>query len=205
MEKRYKIGEFALMIGVSVQTLRKWEKAGKLTSYRSPGGVRYYTHQQYLELTGGSVRSSKTEETSVIYVRVSTRNQKDDLKNQAAFLRQFCNARGIIVSEVIEDYGSGLDYNRKKLNNLLNQVMDRKVSQIVIAHKDRFVRFGYDWFERLCERFGCRIIVVNNEELSPEKELVEDIMAILHMFSDRLHGLRKYRKMIKEDDSLTKE
>jgi len=106
---------------------------------------------------------------------------------------------------VIEDYGSGLDYNRKKLNNLLNQAMDRKVSQIVIAHKDRFVRFGYDWFERLCERFGCRIIVVNNEELSFEKELVEDIIAILRMFSCRLSGLRKYRKMIKEDDSLTKE
>ena len=67
MEKRYKIGEFALMIGVSLQTLRKWEKAGKLTSYRSPDKVRYYTHEQYLELTGGSVGSSKTEETSVIY------------------------------------------------------------------------------------------------------------------------------------------
>lgn len=75
---------------------------------------------------------------------MSTRNQKDDLLNQVAFLRQFCNAKGIIVDQCIEDYGSGLNYNRKKWNQLLDEVMEQKIRTIIVTHKDRFVRFGYD-------------------------------------------------------------
>lgn len=141
----------------------------------------------------------------VIYARVSTRNQKDDLQNQVSFLRQFCNARGLIVDQCIEDYGSGLNYNRKKWNNLLEQVMEQKIKTIVITHKDRFIRFGYDWFEKFCAKFNTNIIVVNNEELSPQEELVQDIVSILDVFSSRLYGLRKYKKQIKEDEEIAKE
>ena len=82
----------------------------------------------------------------------------------------------MIVDQCIEDYGSGLDYNRRKWNGLLDEVMEQKVKTIVITHKDRFIRFGYEWFERFCMRFHTTILVVNNEELSPQEELVQDII-----------------------------
>ena len=142
---------------------------------------------------------------TVIYARVSTRNQKDDLQNQVSFLRQFCNARGMIVDECIEDYGSGLNYNRKKWNELLDEVMEQKVKTIVITHKDRFIRFGYDWFEQFCMKYHTDILTVNNEELSPQEELVQDIISILHVFSCRLYGLRKYKKQIEKDEEIAEE
>ena len=127
------------------------------------------------------------------------------MQNQVSFLRQFCNAKGIIVDQCIEDYGSGLDYNRKKWNQLLGEVMEQKIKTIIVTHKDRFVRFGYDWFEKFCMKFNTTIVVVNNEELSPQEELVQDIVSILQMFSCSLHGLRKYKKQITEDEELAKE
>ena len=136
---------------------------------------------------------------------MSTKNQKDDLQNQTAFLRQFCNARGMIVDQCIEEYGSGLNYNRKKWNELLDEVMEQKIKTIVITHRDRFVRFGYDWFEKFCAKFNATIVVVNNESLSPQEELVQDIVSILHVFSCRLYGLRKYKKQIEGDEGLAKE
>ena len=111
----------------------------------------------------------------------------------------------MIVDQCIEDYGSGLDYNRRKWNGLLDEVMEQKVKTIVITHKDRFIRFGYDWFERFCMRFHTTILVVNNEELSPQEELVQDIISILDVFSCRLYGLRKYKKQIEKDEEIAEE
>ena len=120
------------------------------------------------------------------------------------FLRQYANAKGIIVDEVIEDYGSGLNYNRKKWNKLMDSCMQNEVNTIIITHKDRFVRFGYDWFERFLAKFHVEIIVVNNESLSPQEEFVQDIISILHIFSCRIYGLRKYKKKIREDEEVEK-
>ena len=111
----------------------------------------------------------------------------------------------MIVDQCIEDYGSGLNYNRKKWNGLLDEVMEQKVKTIVITHKDRFIRFGYDWFERFCMKFHTTILIVNNEELSPQEELVRDITSILHEFSCRLYGLRKYKKQIERDEEIAEE
>lgn len=138
----------------------------------------------------------------VAYARVSTYNQKDDLKNQLAFIRQFANANGVIIDEAISDIGSGLNYNRKKWNLLLDQVMQNQISSIYITYKDRFVRFGYEWFERLCNRHGTKIVVLNNPDTSPDKEMVEDLVSIIHVFSCRLYGLRKYKKKLQDDSSL---
>ena len=201
--KNYKPKDFAELLGVSVNTLQRWDREGILKSNRTPTNRRYYTYDQYLQFKG--INSKNDERQIVIYARVSTRNQKDDLHNQVAFLRQFCNAKGLIVDQCIEDYGSGLNYNRKKWNVLLEQVMEQKIKTIIITHKDRFIRFGYDWFENFCTKFNTNIIVVNNEELSPQEELVQDIVSILHLFSCRLYGLRKYKKQIKEDDEIVKE
>lgn len=111
----------------------------------------------------------------------------------------------MIGSQCIEEFGSGLNYNRKKWNKLLEEVMENKIKIIVISNKDRFIRFGYDWFEKFCERFHTKIIIVNNEVLSPNEEFVQDIISILHVFSCRLYGLRKYKDQIKKDEDIAKE
>ena len=199
----YKPKDFADLLGVSVKTLQRWDREGILKANRTPTDWRYYTYDQYLKFKGIYIEIDKRK--VVIYSRVSTKNQRDDLQNQTAFLRQFCNARGMIVDQCIEDYGSGLNYNRKKWNGLLDEVMEQKVKTIVITHKDRFIRFGYEWFERFCMRFHTTILVVNNEELSPQEELVQDIISILHVFSCRLYGLRKYKKQIEKDEEIAEE
>ena len=199
----YKPKDFAELLGVSVKTLQRWDRDGILKANRSLTDRRYYTYDQYLQFKG--IQTENDIRDIVIYARVSTRNQKDDLQNQVEFLKQFCNAKGIIVNQCIEDFGSGLNYNRKKWNKLLDEVMENKIKIIVISNKDRFIRFGYDWFEKFCEKFNTKIIIVNNETLSPNEELVQDIISILHVFSCRLYGLRKYKNQIKEDEEIAKE
>ena len=199
----YKPKDFAELLGVSVKTLQRWDRDGILKANRTPTDRRYYTYDQYLQFKG--IQTENDIRDTVIYARVSTRNQKDDLQNQVEFLKQFCNAKGIIVNQCIEDFGSGLNYNRKKWNKLLDEVMENKIKAIVISNKDRFIRFGYDWFEKFCEKFNTKIIIVNNETLSPNEELVQDIISILHVFSCRLYGLRKYKNQIEEDEEIAKE
>ena len=198
----YKPKEFAELINVSVKTLQRWDREGILKAHRSPTDRRYYTYDQYLEY---KKNKNKQGRKTVIYTRVSTPTQKDDLANQVKFLKEFANARGIIIDEVVEDLGSGLNYNRKKWNRLLDDCMKNEVETIIISHKDRFIRFGYDWFEKFCMKFNTTIVVVNNEDLSPQEELVQDIVSILHVFSCRLYGLRKYKKQIEKDEEIAKE
>jgi putative resolvase len=140
LNKHYKPKEFAELLNVSVLTLQRWDNANKLKAFRTPTDRRYYTYKQYKEFKG--VVSS--EKKIVIYTRVSTSNQKDDLKNQVEFLKQYANAKGIIIDEVIEDYGSGLNYNRKKWNKLIDECMTSDVGTILVTHKDRFIRFGFE-------------------------------------------------------------
>ena len=199
----YKPKDFAELLGVSVKTLQRWDRENILKANRTPTNRRYYTYDQYLQFKGIKIENDIRD--VVIYARVSTRNQKDDLHNQVEFLKQFCNSKGIIVNQCIEDFGSGLNYNRKKWNKLLEEVMENKIKTIIISNKDRFIRFGYNRFEKFCEKFNTKIIIVNNETLSPNEELVQDIISILHVFSCRLYGLRKYKKQIQEDEEIAKE
>ena len=202
MKKNYKPKEFAELLNVSVLTLQRWDNAGKLKAFRTPTNRRYYTYEQYLEFKG--INSVNIHRKTVVYTRVSTNGQKDDLKNQIEFLLNFTSSKGIIVDEIIEDIGSGLNYNRKKWNKLIEECMENKIDSIIVTHKDRFIRFGYDWFERFLSKFNVKIIVVNNELLSPQEELVQDIISILHVFSCRIYGLRKYKKKIERDEEIAK-
>ena len=199
----YKPNEFAEMIGVSVKTLQRWDKDKKLIAFRSPTNRRYYTHSQYVEYMGKTIQE-KDKRKTIIYTRVSSSGQKDDLNNQVEFLKQFANARGLIVDEVFEDIGSGLNYNRKKWNKLLEDCMLGLIKTIIVAHKDRFIRFGYDWFEKFLKSNGVEIIVVNNETLSPQEEMIQDLISIIHVFSCRIYGLRKYKNQLKEDKEIVK-
>lgn len=195
MEKHYNITQMSSLLYVTVKTLQRWDRDGILIAHRSPTNRRFYTHEQYLKASGKWPHTK--ERKTVIYARVSNRNQRDDLSNQVEFLKQFANANGVIVDETIEDVGSGLNYKRKKWNHLLNEVMENKIETIFIAHKDRFVRFGFDWFQQLCEKFGTKMIIFKNETLSPEEELLQDLIAITHVFSCRIYGLRKYKNRLK--------
>ena len=195
--KVYRIHEMAEKLGVSIKTLQRWDNTGKLPARRTPSNQRYYTEDQYLDYMGMSVE--KPYRKVVAYARVSSRNQKDDLKNQIDFIRTFANANGVILDECIEDIGSGLNYNRPKWNELLQAVMRDEIATIYVTYKDRFIRFGFEWFENLCKQHQTEIVVLNHEETSPDQELVEDLTSIVHVFSCRLYGLRKYKKVIKED------
>jgi predicted site-specific integrase-resolvase len=198
----YKPKEFAELLNVTVKTLQRWDREKTLVANRTPTNRRYYTYDQYLQFKG--IGKDADFRKIVIYTRVSTRNQTDDLENQVDFLQTYVNAKGLIADEIIRDYGSGLNYNRKKWNQLLGEVMENKVKMILVSHKDRFVRFGFDWFEKFCNKFNVEIVVVKNEKLSPQKELVQDIVSILHVFSCRLYGLRKYKKQIEGDENIAK-
>ncbi len=193
--------DFAELLNVSVKTLQRWDRDGTLTAKRTPTDRRYYTYDQYLEFKG--VKHDNPRKI-VIYTRVSTNNQKDDLLNQVKFLKDFTNTKAMIIDEVIQDIGSGLNYNRKKWNKLIEEVMENKIDTIVITHKDRFIRFGYEWFEKFLLKFDTKLLVVNNEFLSPQEELVQDMISILHVFGCRIYGLRKYKKKIEEDEEIAK-
>lgn len=186
-------------LGVTVRTLQIWDKKGTFKAHRTPTNRRYYTEEQYLEYIGQSTSNNRK---NVAYARVSTRSQKNDLKNQIDFIRRYANAKGIILDETITDIGSGLNYNRKKWNQLLEEVMDNQIDTIFITYKDRFIRFGYDWFERLCKMHNTEIVVLNNIETSPAQENVDDMISIVNVFSCRLYGLRKYKSKLKNDKSL---
>lgn len=193
----YKVNEMAQKLGVSIKTLQRWDNSGKFKAKRTPSGHRYYTEDQYLSYMG--VELDEPKRKHVAYARVSSRGQKDDLKNQINFIKNYTNHHGIVIDEYIEDIGSGLNYNRSKWNNLLHSVMRDEIDTIYITYKDRFIRFGYEWFERLCNEHGTNIIVLNDVDSSPEQELVDDLTSIIHVFSCRLYGLRKYKQAIKTD------
>ena len=198
----YSPAQFGKMIGKSVKTLQRWDSDGVLVARRNPKNRRYYTHDQYLEYIG--VKANETKSKIVVYGRVSSPAQKPDLKNQISALEVFCAANGFAVDEWFTEFGSGLNYKRKKFNSLFLDIEMGKVSKVIIAHKDRLIRFGFEWFEAFAQRHGCEIIVMNQESLSPAQEVTQDLLAIIHCFSSRLYGLRKYKKEI-TDIAKTKE
>ena len=199
MKNIFKPNEFGKLINRSVNTLQRWDREGILKAHRTPTNRRYYDINDYNKVMGIQDFSENQVNDVIIYARVSNQNQKDDLKNQIDFLRTYANAKGYIIKDVITDIGSGLNYKRKGFNSILYSKTKQK---ILISYKDRFVRFGYEWFDNFLKSKGSEIIVVNNETLSPQQELVEDLISIIHIFSCRIYGLRKYKKKIKDDKEL---
>lgn len=192
--KTYRPHEFAKLISRTTQTLQRWDRVGILKAHRTPTNRRYYTHAQYLQVTG----QKGGERQIVVYYRVSSAAQKADLASQKAALEQFCIAAGKRVGLWLQDIGSGLNYKRKNFVILMEMVERGEVSEIVIAHKDRLVRFGYEWFEKFCQDHGTILTVMNAESLSPEAEMTQDLLSIIHCFSSRLYGLRRHKKKISE-------
>jgi predicted site-specific integrase-resolvase len=192
----YTIGEFAKLIGVVPKTLQRWDREGRLKAHRTVTNQRYYTDEDLSRVLGLPTPAKKKR--CVGYCRVSSPAQKRDLGNQRQNLEQFCTARGLVVDEWIEEIGGGLNFKRKQLLALVDGIVAAEIGTLVIAHKDRLARFGFPLIEHLCEVHRCELIVMNNQSLSPEQELTQDLLTILHCFSSRLYGLRNYRKTLKE-------
>lgn len=197
----YKPKEMAKKLNVAVRTLQRWDIEGKLLAKRSLTSKRYYTDDQLMQFLGKPTNNHKV----VAYARVSTYGQKDDLKDQINFTRQYANSKWVILDEAITDIGSGLNYNRKKWNQLLHGAEQNKAKTIFITYRDRFMRFGFNWFNRFCNEHNTKIAVLNNPNTLPDKEVVDDVLSVIHVFSCRLYRLRKYKNKIKNDKSLAKE
>ena len=196
MEQFYTISQFSKLINVKIKTLQKWDRDGILKAKRTITNRRYYTHSQYLDFIG---ESNNIKRNNVIYARVSNRSQLDDLKNQISFINNFIINNGLEVNEIYSDIGSGLNFKRKKWNELIEEAIQGKINKIYISHKDRFIRFGFDWFESfLRNHYGTEIIVIENIATSPQEDLIQDLISIIHVFSCRVYGLRKYKSKLKE-------
>ncbi|NEN93388.1 MAG: IS607 family transposase [Okeania sp. SIO3H1] len=183
--------EAAEILGVDVRTLVRWEQKGEINAIKTPSGQRRYDIDSYIQAAPAITRKT------VLYCRVSNNAQKADLNRQVAELQSlYPNA------ETIKEIGGGLNFKRKKLLKLLSQILKGNVQRVIVAHKDRLARFGFDLFHWICEQNNCELIVLNSKDLSPEAEIVEDILAILHCFSSRLYGLRKYKTQMKNDPEI---
>ncbi|MFA8997985.1 IS607 family transposase [Clostridioides difficile] len=194
------IGKFAKKVGVHPKTLRRMEADGRLKPhYVSEGGTRYYSTEQLREFN----QKSELKRIVVGYCRVSTPSQKDDLETQVENLKTYMYAKGYEF-EVIKDVGSGINYKKKGLQQLIDKINNREVSKVVILYKDRLVRFGFELIEYLCEINGVEIEIVDHSEKSKEEELTDDLVQIITVFANRLSGSRskKTKRLIDEVKSI---
>jgi len=186
-------------LGVHPNTLRKWDRQGKIKCIRTVGGRRRIPESE-IERLMGMVRPDVSKK-AVIYVRVSShdRKRKGDLKRQRQALFDYAKLRGYEVIAVLEDVASGLNENRKSLNRLFDMVEKREIGVVIVAFKDRLTRFGFKYLNRYFASYGVRIDVVSGEEPKDTyQELVEDLIALVSSFAGKLYGLRsrKYRKVV---------
>ena len=189
------IGKAAEQLGVSRDTLRRWEKAGKISAERTIKGHRRYN---LAALTGTNLKKISSAKKTIAYARVSSHDQKEDLIRQVQVLESFCAANGWTY-EVIEDLGSGLNYNKRGLRNLIRMICSSQIDRLVLAHKDRLLRFGSELIFSLCEQFGIEIVILNKTETANfEEDLVQDVLEIITVFSSRLYGARsrKNKKLL---------
>ncbi|NEP03343.1 MAG: IS607 family transposase [Symploca sp. SIO2E9] len=190
MAKYVKPSEAAESLGVCLTTLRRWESQEKIKTIKTPSGHRRYTIEGFIKKESEPDRGRAV----VVYARVSTRPQKADLDRQVERLSALYPG-----AEVIKEVAGGLNLRRKGLVTLLGRVLRGDVAVIVVAHKDRLARFGFDLIEWLCEQFDCKVVVLNQISLSPQQELVADIVAILHSFSSRLYSIRRIENQVKKE------
>ncbi len=190
------IGKFAKMVGLTPTTIRRMHETGELVPYHiSKGGTRYYSTEQLNKF----LNHNQAEKKVIGYCRVSTPAQKDDLKTQVENVKTYMYAKGYQF-EIIEDIGSGINYRKKGLKELLSKISNHEISKIVILYKDRLVRFGYEMIEYLCQINSIEIEIVDNTEYSKEQELTDDLIQIITVFANRLYGQRskKTKKLIDE-------
>ncbi|MDD3676599.1 IS607 family transposase [Thauera propionica] len=186
------IHEAAEALGVSAQTLRRWEREGRLLpDERTAGGRRRY---DLARLKPEKFRSqAEAVRKTVAYARVSSHDQKDDLERQKQVLELYCARQGWTF-EVIADLGSGMNYHKKGLKKLLEAIIEGQVGRLVITHKDRLLRFGAELVFAICEAKQVEVVILNQgEDTTFEEDLAKDVLEIITVFSARLYGSRSRR------------
>ena len=163
-------------LSLCANTLRKYADEGRIETIRTASGHRRFDVDGFI---GKSVKPA-----IICYCRVSSAKQKDDLARQIVFMRE-----RFPQSEIVSDVGSGLNFKRKGLLSLLGRLLRGDKLTIVVAHRDRLARFGIELFQYLCAENGGELLVLDSAIHSPETELTQDLLAILHVFSCRMHGL----------------
>jgi putative resolvase len=189
MDRLISIGELAELKAVSVDTIRRWEKEGKMKSVRTDGGHRRYRLADFVEQKAGK---------TIAYARVSSHDQKADLDRQDAVLSGYCQAQGWDY-EVIRDLGSGMNYRKKGLVKLITTLLDGEVARLIVTHKDRLLRFGSELIFSICEYHDVEVLILNKrEDATFEEDLASDVLEIITVFSARLYGSRssKNKKLL---------
>lgn len=181
--------EACSILGLHPNTLRRYADNNQIETIKSVGGHRLYAIDNFLNI--------QSNPTTVIYCRVSSSKQRDDLNRQIENLRELYPE-----AEVIQDIGSGLNFKRAGIQTLLERILSGEKLKVVVACRDRLARFGFDLFEFLIKQNGGELLVLNQpDNQSVEEELTEDLLAILHHFSYRMHGCRSHKS--KENKSET--
>jgi putative resolvase len=176
------------ILGVHQRTLYQWETKGWINTMRTNGGKRLYDVGTYL-----AEREEEKEEldkVNICYVRVSSKSQEDDLERQIKYMKE-----RYPENMIIKDIGSGINMRRRGLNKIIDMAIEGKIKELIIAHKDRLARFGYDMIERIIKRYsGGEIIVINEtKEKERKEEIVEDILQIMNVYVAKMNGMRKYK------------
>lgn len=177
---------------VSNTTLRRWADEGKLPYYKTDGGHRRFLKEDLLKCVGArGYRAVK--KLTIGYCRVSSSGQKDDLIRQEQVVTHYCEQNGYKF-RIIKDIGSGINYNKKGLNELIRLICNGDIERIVISYKDRLVRFGYELIEEMCRLNDVEIEIINSTtDESDESEMVKDVLSIITVFSSKLYGKRSHK------------
>lgn len=191
----YKTGELAKMIGKQTRTVQSYCIKGDINSIIIPSGKRIISRDEVIKyLRSSNLLYEDDNKIDLIYARVSTNEQKNrgDLDRQINYIIREIIAKNPKNLKVFSEVGSGLNDNRKELKKLLDMVMNDEIDRIFILYKDRLTRFGFNYLEQICNKFGTKIIVISEEiqEKSIQEELAEDIISIIHSFSGKLYGMR---------------
>ena len=188
-----KAREVLKLLKISRQTLTKYTKTGKLKAELQPNGFYDYEEESVFK-----VMNKNYVRNRVIYCRVSTAKQKPDLKNQEELVKQYCNSNGIIINDIYSDIGSGINFDRKEFQRLLNDVTQYKISRIYITYKDRLSRISFNMFKTLFANFNCEIIALTDidDEKMIEKEIFKEIIDLIHCFSMKMYSRRRKEKLV---------
>ncbi|MBQ7457413.1 MAG: IS607 family transposase [Desulfovibrio sp.] len=194
MDRLLKIGEAAKVLGVSISTLRRWQKKGKIVPVLTQGGHRRYDMSKLLSRDCCAAKSK--ERTTIAYVRAASPDQKADLERQKEILEEYCTKNGWTF-EILTDFGSGIDYHKQGLKQLLKAILAERVSRLVITHKDRLLRLGAELIFALCESKNVEVVIVNDDEdTSFEEDVATDVLEIINVFSARLYGIRSRKNQM---------
>lgn len=203
MEKLLSIKEASEYINVSQDTLRKWDKADKLKPLKTVGGHRRYDTVSLDKFLG--IKEKQKGNTPIVcatYARVSSNEQKQkgDLDRQSQRLSEYCAKKGMLVTHIIKDVGSGLNDNRSGFVKLTDLIIKQKVNKLVIEHKDRLTRFQFTFIKKMFESYGCEVVVINGIDVSDTEELTTDMMSLLASFSGKFYGKRSAERRRKNKE-----